>query len=128
MPRGCSCTSQHMCDRCWTLLVRAGGVPPPEVSEGQLQARVREVCKRLCLLHYHTKDSRKSERGFVDSMIIAPTGGVLWAMELKVEGQTPTEDQKRWLHALSRVTRVESGIVRPSSLAAFVKRLQEEGA
>ena len=126
MPRRCACTPHQTCDRCWALLVRAGEVPPPEMNEAQLQARVREVCKKLSLLHYHTKDSRKSERGFVDSMIIAPTGGVLWAMELKVEGATPTLDQERWLHALSRVTRVESGIVRPSTLALFVQRLQEE--
>jgi hypothetical protein len=104
---------------------RQGAMGMPEMTHTQLQNQVREVCKLLGLLHFHTHDSRKSEAGFPDSSICHPDGGTLWLMELKSEDGIVMPDQRTWLHALARVTRVESGIVRPSGLDAFVQRLMQ---
>jgi hypothetical protein len=98
------------------------GLPP--LTEAQLQRQLREVCKRLGLLHYHTHRSQKSEPGFPDSVIVHPSGGTLYLLEAKRDETHPTLAQQRWLDALARVGRVESGVVQPRSLADWVRRLQ----
>jgi hypothetical protein len=107
-----------------------GAIGLPEMTHTQLQNQIREACKLLGLLHYHTHDSRKSEPGYVDSTIIAPAGhplaGVLYCIELKAGKDTLTDDQQAWLKALACVTRVESGVVRPADLPAFVERLRQQ--
>mgnify|MGYP001565145424 CR=1 FL=1 len=117
------CPPGGYCVRCAALLARVQGLPGAAMSEKQVQACVREVCKRMGYLHYHTWDSRKSEPGYPDSTIIHPDGGVLWMVEIKRQGETPTLPQQRWLEALSRVERVEAAVVYPDDLAAWVERL-----
>lgn len=97
----------------------------PPMTEAQLQRQIREVARRLGMLHYHTARSDKSEPGFPDSVMVHPAGGTLFLCELKRDGEHPTLAQQRWLDALAQVTRVESGVVQPRSLAAWVRRLQE---
>jgi hypothetical protein len=100
-----------------------------EMTHTQLQNQIVEVCKLLGFLHYHTHNSQKSEPGYVDSTIVAPVGhplaGILYCVELKVGKDTPTIDQQAWLNALAGVTRVESGVVRPENLEAFVRKLMQ---
>lgn len=96
----------------------------PVMTEAQLQRQIREVCKRLSLLHYHTARSDKSEPGFPDSVIVHPAGGTLFLCELKRDTERPTLAQQRWLDALARVSRVESGVVQQSTLASWVARFQ----
>ena len=96
----------------------------PVMTEAQLQRQIREVCKRLSLLHYHTARSDKSEPGFPDSVMVHPAGGTLFLCELKRDGEHPTLAQQRWLDALAMVTRVESGVVQPHNLATWGQRLQ----
>ena len=43
----------------------------------------------------------------------------------KRRGATPTLPQRRWLEALARVTRVETGIVWPDDLSSWVAHLQK---
>lgn len=118
------CPPGGYCPACAALLARAEGTPAAQVTEAQLLARVREVCKRLGLLFYHTKDSRGSDPGWVDVAAVRPEGGTLYLLELKCLGATPTLQQQRWLEALSRVERVESGILWPEDLQAWVEHLQ----
>jgi hypothetical protein len=118
-----------LCPNCTALLARAQGSTVAEVSEASLQAQLKHVCKYLNLLHYHTMDSRKSERGFPDSVILAPVehplAGTLYLVELKKMGETPSRYQQRWLDALSRVTRVESRLVYPDGFDVFIRQLQQ---
>lgn len=66
----------------------------PRMSEAELQQCVADACSRLGLLHYHSHDSRRSEPGFPDSVIIGP-GGILFR-ELKSRDGTLRPEQRRW--------------------------------
>jgi hypothetical protein len=100
-------------------------VAAPVLNEKQLQAQVREVCRALGLLHYHTHRSQKSEPGFPDSAIIHPSGGTLFLLELKREWERPTLAQQRWLDALSKATAVVTGLVYETTLPDWVRRFQQ---
>lgn len=47
------------------------------MSEARLEEHVRELCKDLGLLRFHVRDSRGTNAGLPDDIIIGP-GGVLW--------------------------------------------------
>lgn len=121
----------HLTDAEYRRMARGNGVAPdafatlPPMTEKQLQGQIREVAKRLQMYHYHTARSDRSEPGFPDSLLVAPTGGTLWCLEAKIDTAHPTLAQQRWLDALSRVERVVAGVVRPASLAQWVRRMQE---
>lgn len=69
------------------------------MSEAELQRLVAELCARLGLAHYHTYDSRRSEPGFPDSVII---GSAILYRELKSRDGVLKPEQRRWG---SRITR-----------------------
>jgi hypothetical protein len=130
MSRRCHCTDSQMCVSCATLFARATGTTTPDMTHAQLQNQVRLVSKDLQLLHFHIRRPRtKEEEGLPDSLMCAPAGhplaGVLWIQELKVGKDRPTVQQQAWLDALACVTRVESGVLRPETLKAFVHRLMQ---
>jgi hypothetical protein len=63
------------------------------VTEAQLQAAVADLCKILGLHHYHTRDSRRSQPGFPDSVI---AGRSILYRELKNETGKLSVDQRMW--------------------------------
>ena len=67
------------------------------MSEAKLEGHVRELCKDLGLLSYHTRDSRGSTPGFPDLVIV---GDRVIYRELKTEKGKVTDAQAEWLHAL----------------------------
>ena len=74
------------------------------MAESELDELIRVECKRLGLLAYHTRDSRRSSRGFPDWSIAGPHG-VLFR-ECKGERRDGTlgkvqPEQRLWLAALS---------------------------
>lgn len=69
------------------------------MTESELQRLVAEACARLGLLHYHTHDSRRSDPGFPDSVIV---GSRIIYRELKSRDGRLSPDQRRWG---SRITR-----------------------
>jgi len=85
------------------------------MKEAVLQAQVVKVAKDLGFLAYHTHDSRKSERGWPDLVLVHPTRGRLLYRELKQEKRYLTAEQRKWLAALA-ATGADVGVWRPLDL------------
>ncbi len=47
-------------------------------------------------LAYHTHDSRNSQKGFPDLVLIHPRRGLIFFVELKLDGEYPTIEQRLW--------------------------------
>ena len=73
-------------------------------------------------LCYHTHDSRRSEPGFPDIVMVRPPS-VLFA-ELKTDTGRVTPAQRMWLEALGRCPGIEAYVWRPSDFDAIVERLK----
>lgn len=101
----------------------AGPGPVPRMSEAQLQQAVLDLARWLKLYAYHTRDSRRSAKGFPD-LVIAGPGGLIFR-ELKTDSGTWTIDQKAWGHALV-VARADFDTWRPADWHAGRIRLQLE--
>ena len=82
------------------------------MTEHQLLDAVRAACKWSGLLCYHTHDSRRSEPGFPDLVVVGPHG-VLWR-ELKSSRGRLSPDQVRWLDRLSQAG-ADADVWRPDS-------------
>jgi hypothetical protein len=61
---------------------------------------VRRSCKGYELQHYHTHDSRHSQKGFPDFVIALKTGPIY--VELKKQTTRPSPEQVFWLNYFSR--------------------------
>ncbi len=55
-------------------------------------------------LAYHTFDSRNSQPGFPDLVLVHPRRGQIIFAELKAKGTYPTTEQRFWLSALTSAT------------------------
>ena len=71
------------------------------MTEAQLQAAVVQLAKVLGWMVYHTHDSRKSEPGFPDLVLVHPAKRRLLFYELKSENGYLTAAQREWLNALN---------------------------
>jgi hypothetical protein len=69
------------------------------VTEAELQEQVRLMCAQLGLYHFHPHDSRRSQAGWPDSVIIGPDGTMLFR-ELKTASGQLSSDQKRVAYLL----------------------------
>ena len=81
------------------------------MTEKQLQQLVLGACRQLRLLAYHTYDSRKSQPGFPDLVIVG--GTTILYRELKTEKGKVTSAQNYWLDAL-RHAGIDADVWRPS--------------
>jgi hypothetical protein len=82
------------------------------MTERELLDAVRDACRWSGLLTYHTLDSRRSERGFPDLVLVGPRG-VLWR-ELKSSSGRLTTDQRTWLDRLNDAG-ADAAVWRPDS-------------
>jgi hypothetical protein len=72
------------------------------VTEAELQSNVRQVARLGGFITYHTNDSRRSDKGFPDLVMVHPmTGRVVYA-ELKSEKGRIRPEQQQWIDALAR--------------------------
>lgn len=96
----------------------------PPVKESEFQSNVRELAQRLHWLAYHTYDSRRSDEGFPDLVLVRPPRVVV--MELKsVRGQLSAA-QAVWKVMLEQCPGVEYyGPLRPEDWDKIVEILQE---
>ena len=83
------------------------------MTEAELLTQVRQAAKVLGLLCYHTHDSRRSEPGFPDLVIVGRHGMLI--RELKTERGKVTVAQTVWLNALTRLGE-SAGVWRPAQL------------
>lgn len=63
-------------------------------------------------LAYHTHDSRRSQKGFPDLVLVHPRRGLILFVELKRHGQYPTIEQRLWRAALLCATHGNDGHTR----------------
>lgn len=73
------------------------------MPERELQENVRQLCKRLGCLYYHTHRSDRSPAGFPDCVIVTNQSELIFA-ELKNQKALPSPAQRAWLDALEDVT------------------------
>jgi hypothetical protein len=84
------------------------------MTEADLQAKIRNLARQRGFnLVYHTYNSRRSDSGFPD-LVMVNDGRLVFA-ELKSQKKEPTPDQRRWLYALAN-TGAEVFVWRPSDL------------
>ena len=88
------------------------------MPEAELLSRVRTLAKRHGWLCYHTRDSRGSEEGFPDLVLVNPER-VIFA-ELKAPSGKLTERQAVWLEMLRHTGRVEVYLWRPGDWSTIV--------
>ena len=94
------------------------------MSEREFQAQVIAAAEAMGWLCYHTHDSRRSQPGFPDLIMVR--GYRMVALELKVGRNKPTVDQVRWLAALREVWRVDALVARPDDWDSLMELLKHE--
>src|SRR3990172_6784273 len=90
--------------------------------ECDFQSRVIRLAESLGWYCYHTHDSRRSQKGFPDLVMVR--GDTCLFVELKRESGSLSVDQSRWLSALREVKRVDAFLLRPSGYEALETLLQ----
>jgi hypothetical protein len=83
---------------------------PASISERDFQNRVVELARLRHWLVYHTHDSRRSDPGFPDLVMVR--GGVLVFAELKSQKGRTTLAQREWLLGLDGVGRTSYEVVK----------------
>ncbi|MGE9348668.1 VRR-NUC domain-containing protein [Isoptericola variabilis] len=86
-----------------------------EMSEAALQTRVLGLARELGWMAYHTHDSRRSQPGFPDLVLLHAKRGGQVVAELKTERGRVSTEQHRWL-AEFRGCGVEAHVWRPADL------------
>lgn len=102
------------------------------MTEAELLGAVREVARMYGWLCYHTHDSRRSEPGFPDLVLVHPRTGELLFAELKAAKGRVSQAQQTWLDALHqagqtphvwRPEHLRNGAVARALTPADVRRL-----
>ena len=83
------------------------------MSEAELMANVRQLCRMLGLRVYHTYDSRRSDPGFPDLVIVGAERVIY--RELKSDRGRLSAEQRAWLDALGRAGQ-DADVWRPGDL------------
>lgn len=92
------------------------------MSERELEDAVEALARTCGWLVYHTHDSRRSEAGFPD-IVMLREGRLIFA-ELKSQKGLLGREQRRWLSALIATERVEVYVWRPEDwYAGWVEKV-----
>lgn len=82
------------------------------MSEGELLANIRGLAAFTNWLIYHTHDSRRSEPGFPDTVLVSSRQRRVIFAELKDAKRKTTPEQDDWLAALAAAG-METAVWRP---------------
>jgi len=82
------------------------------MTEAELQARIKELALCLGWMYYHTRDSRRSDLGFPDLVLVRDENVII--AELKREKGRLTAAQETWGAALSNCKTVDYYLWRPA--------------
>lgn len=89
--------------------------------EKEFQSEVLKLARMAgWTLRYHTHDSRRSQKGFPDLVLIR-IPEILY-LELKRVGEKPTPEQEEWVHALHACGQ-EVRVVTPEDWPWLAQRL-----
>lgn len=91
------------------------------MKESEFQAQVIALAKRLGWIVYHTHDSRRSEKGFPDLVLVRDR--VLFR-ELKTDKGRLSPEQKFWGELLSKAGS-DYAVWRPSDMQSIVDNLRK---
>ena len=89
--------------------------------EAGFQTQIKKLTWRMGWKHYHTYDSRRSEKGYPDSTIIK--GDRLIFAELKSAKGRLSNHQREWINALINIQGVECYIWKPTDWQNIVRVL-----
>lgn len=93
--------------------------------EAEFQSQVRQLCKIRGLLVYHTQDSRRSDPGFPDLVIVGSRRMIY--RELKKQDGRVSAMQQYWIDRLTDLGQ-DAGVWRPSDMPRIVQELGTLGA
>ena len=94
------------------------------MTEAQWQQIIIDAARALQWLVYHTYDSRRSNPGWPDLILVKPPR--LIALEVKKEKGRVRPEQIAWIDALGQIPGVTAAIVRPSDWDRVEKILKGE--
>ena len=88
----------------------------PGISEREFQWIVQQVVQLHGFeLQYHTYDSRRSEPGFPDLVLVSTRQGRILFRELKTDKGRVSPDQRKWIDGLTAAGG-DAGVWRPEDL------------
>lgn len=94
-------------------------VPLADMLEKDWQRQVRDLAETLGYRRaYHTFDSRRSDTGFPDLVLVSPRRHRIVYLELKREKTQPTARQREWIRDL-HTAGAEVYLARPRHLDAL---------
>lgn len=92
-----------------------------KVTEAQFQSQIRQAALLYQWAFYHTHDSRRSDAGFPDCIMVRPPR--LIVAELKVDGKDATPGQQWWLDLFARAG-AETYVWHPSEMDKIMEILK----
>lgn len=87
--------------------------------ERELQSQILKLCTALGLLAYHTHDSRRSQAGFPD-LVVVGANGVLYRELKKADGKV-SDEQQLWIDCLNAAGQ-DAAVWRPVDWPVRVQR------
>lgn len=92
------------------------------MTEAELQQSIIDAAGKLGYRHYHTRDSRRSDYGWPDLVLVHEVFRRVLFIEVKSAGGKVTPSQESWLDALARCGQ-EVYIVRPEQYEEIIEVL-----
>lgn len=101
---------------------------PTKITEAQFQQQIIDLAKlHGYTLIYHTHNSRRSQPGFPDLVLVSEQRGRALFRELKTDTGRLTREQYNWFVGM-KLAKLNAGVWRPADLASgqIIKELRGE--